>query len=391
MNIILRILIGLLVTGLLIIAAWMVVAGPRTVLHVLRRGDTQIDDFLHEPYREMAPGPDPYAFASIPLQDGPSITVPVPSGSVTALDELLQANETIAFLVLKRDRLVIERYYQGQTAGSRSQSFSMAKSFTSMLVGLAIQDGYFQSVDQPITDFIPELVGRGFEQVTLRHLLTMTSGSAYLENDNPFGIHVILNYTPELERRILTFRMADEPGTVWRYKSGDNALLGLALSRALAPKTITEYMQERVWAPLQMESAGLWSLDHPGDGLEKTWCCLAATPRDYLKLGRLFLQNGAWEGRQIVSPEWVHESTQVGGVQAAAWDEAYRRIGVWNYGYQWWLVSQEDGSYLANGKDGQYLYINPAEDTVILRLGWSTDNLPLSQWIILFNYLAREL
>ncbi len=375
---------------LLVIAIWMVIAGPQTVLRILRFGDTKIDDFLHEPNREMAAGSVLYTFAPISSQDRLDLTVPVPSGSTSNLDALLQDNDTIAFLVLKGDQLVIERYYQGHTSKTHSQSFSMAKSFTSLLVGLAIEDGYFTSVDQPITDFIPELTRQGFDTVTLRHLLTMTSGSTYLENDNPFGIHVILNYTPHLEQRILTFRMADEPGTVWRYKSGDNALLGLALSRVLAPKTITEYMQERVWIPLGMESAGIWSLDHAGDGLEKTWCCLSATPPDLLKIGRLYLQNGVWEGRQVLPAEWVQESTQLGAIPDSMWDDNFRRIGIWNYGYQWWLVSKEDGSYLANGKDGQYLYINPAKDTVILRLGWSTGKLPLSQWVILFQHLAEE-
>ncbi len=372
---------------LLAIAVWMVIAGPQTVLRVLRYGDTKIDDFLHEPGRYMAAAPVPFVLSSPPNRL--TLTVPVPSGAATDLDALLQANDTIAFLVLKGDWLVIERYYQGHTSTTRSQSFSMAKSFTSMLVGLAIEDGYFTSVDQPITDFVPELSSQGFDRVTLRHLLTMTSGSTYVENDNPFGIHVILNYTPDLEQRILSFRMGDEPGAVWRYKSGDNALLGLAVSRVLAPKTIAEYMQERVWTPLGMASEGVWSLDHPGDGLEKTWCCLAAAPPDYLKLGRLYLQGGVWEGQQVLPAEWVRESTQVGAIPEALWDANYRRIGVWNYGYQWWLLSEEDGSYLANGKDGQYLYVNPAKDTVILRLGWGTGSLPLSQWIILFQHLAE--
>ncbi|MBN1370998.1 MAG: serine hydrolase [Anaerolineaceae bacterium] len=373
---------------ILVLVVWMLIAGPQTVLRILRFGDTKIDDFRHEPVREMTSSPVPYTFAPVSSQDRLNFTVPVPSGSTSDLDALLSSNDTIAFLVLKDDQLVIERYYQGHTANTRSQAFSMAKSFTSTLVGLAIEDGYFTSVDQSITDFIPELSPHGFDKVTLLHLLTMTSGSAYQENDNPFGVHVILNYTPHLEQRILTFRMADEPGTVWRYKSGDNALLGLALSRVLAPNTIAGYMQERVWDPVGMEAAGSWSLDHAGDGLEKTWCCLAATPPDFLKLGRLYLHDGVWEGRQVLPEGWVQESTQLSALPDSIWDADFRQIGIWNYGYQWWLVSKEDGSYLANGKDGQFLYINPAKDTVILRLGWSTGSLPLSQWIALFQHLA---
>jgi CubicO group peptidase (beta-lactamase class C family) len=215
--------------------------------------------------------------------------------------------------------------------------------------------GYIQSVDQPVTDFIPELSEKGFSNVTIHHLLTMTSGSSYVENDNPFGIHVVLNYTPVLEQKILQFQMKEEPGRVWRYKSGDNALLGLILHRALAPKTITEYTQERLWT-LGMEYKGVWSLEL---GMAwKTWCCMAAAARDFLKLGRLYLHEGLWDGEQVVPAEWVRQSVK-GSIPYDVWDADYRRIGVWNYGYQWWLISEEEGSFLANGKDGQYLYVNP--------------------------------
>jgi CubicO group peptidase (beta-lactamase class C family) len=372
------------------IAIWMIIAGPRTVIRILRFGDTKIDDFQHYPARQMTASRSPYLFSNETNKDAVPTHVPV-SGTSTDLNEFLRESDTIAFLILKNDRLIFEQYEQGHTASTLSQSFSMAKSFTSILVGKAIADGYIQSVQQPVTDFIPELADNGFSDVTIAHLLTMTSGSSYVENDNPFGIHVILNYTPQLEQKILSFKIKDEPGSIWRYKSGDNVLLGLILQRALAPKTITEYTQETLWTPLGMEFNGLWTLDHTGDGLEKTWCCLSAAARDYLKIGRLYLHEGVWEGMQVVPAEWVGQSTQVGAIPEAAWDSGYRRIGIWNYGYQWWLVSEEEGSCLANGKDGQYLYINPAKDIVILRLGWSTGNLPLSQWLNVFQYLSNNI
>jgi CubicO group peptidase (beta-lactamase class C family) len=384
----LSILIGI---ACLVILIWMIVAGPVTVLRVLRFGNSRIDDHLHYPSRSLAASSQPHTF--IQRTDITSVQVPVPGESdrLVDLDELLQETDSIAFLIYKNDQVALERYFQGHQPSSRSQAFSMSKSFTSILVGMAIADGYIQSVDQAVTDFIPELAENGFADVTIRHLLTMTSGSTYIENDNPFGIHVILNYTPNLEDRIVSFKMKDEPGVVWRYKSGDNALLGLILQRVLAPKTISEYTQERLWTPLEMEYDGLWTLDHEGDGLEKTWCCMSAAARDYLKLGVLYLQNGNWEGAQLVPAEWVQSSTQVGALPEDAWDSDYRRIGVWNYGYQWWLLDRDAGSYLANGKDGQYLYVNPSTKTVILRLGWSTGKQPLSQWIRLFDYLSDSL
>lgn len=379
-----------LLLSVLVMAAWIAVAGPVTVLRVIRYGDTQIDDYRFYPARPLSASAVPFRFAEDPLKDNRTLAVPFPPGLTSELGELLAASDTIALLVLKNDRLAIEYYGQGHTRAALSQSFSMAKSFTSLLIGAAVADGLIESIDQPVTDFVPELAGRGFSAVTLRHLLTMTSGSDYVENDNPFGEHVILNYTPNLEEEILEFRVSDAPGTVWRYKSGDNALLGLALSQALAPKTITEYTQERLWTPLGMEYGGMWSLDDEG-GLEKTWCCLAAAARDYLKLGRLVLNEGNWEGRQVVPADWIRQSTREGAIPADAWDADYRRIGIWNYGLQWWLVSQQDGSALATGKDGQFLYVDPAADVVVLRLGWEMGEMPLSQWLGLFQYLAKTL
>lgn len=383
----LGILLGIIVLTLVV---WVAVAGPVTVFRVIRYGDTTIDDFTHYPSRRLVADDSLFRFDEGADRLRVPAVVELDGGTRTPLDEVLSANDTIAFLVVKDDTILFEEYYQGHTQSSLSQSFSVAKSITAALVGAAIKDEIITSVDQPVTDFVPELAAQGFDVVTLEHLLTMTSGTDYVENDNPFGIHVILNYTPALEREILGFRVVDEPGDQFRYKSGDNALLALSLDRALGSQTITDYTQETLWTPLGMEYDGVWSLDHEGDGLEKTWCCLAATARDFAKLGRLYLRNGDWDGRRIVASEWVRQSTQVGAVPEAEWPSGFEEIGLWNYGYQWWLVSREDGDSLALGKDGQFLYVNPARNVIIVRLGWSTGELPTGQWISLFTYLAHE-
>lgn len=317
----------LLAAILVILAAWIAVAGPVTVSRVIRYGDTMIDDFKVYPSRRLHASESPFLFEENPAQLSLPGVVEPEGEPQSDLEDLLQSNDTIAFLVIKDDLLVYERYYQGHTQSSLSQSFSMAKSFTSALIGMAIDDGLIASVDQPVTDFIPELTGAGFGEVTVRHLLTMMSGSDYVENDNPFGIHVILNYTPNLEREILGFGMERPPGEHWRYKSGDNALLALILDRALGEKTITDYTQEKLWTPLGMQYDGMWSLAHEGDGLEKTWCCLAATARDFAKLGRLYLNDGNWDGRQLLSEEWIRQSTQIGAVPETDWPDDFRAVG----------------------------------------------------------------
>jgi CubicO group peptidase (beta-lactamase class C family) len=282
---------------LITLAAWMVVAGPATVFRIVRYGDTNIDDYSHYPGRILPPSSVPFRF----IQGDEEMPIPTSAllryGSAGALDRILEANDSIAFLVIRGDTILYERYFQGHTPSSLSQIFSMSKSVTSALIGMAIDDGYIRGVDQAISDFIPELAKEGFGSVKIHHLLTMMSGSSYVENNNPFGEHVILNYTPRLEEQILDFEMEREPGELFRYKSGDNALLAPALDRALGAETISEYAQRRLWEPLGMEQQGVWTIDHEGDGLEKTWCCLAASARDLAKFGRLYLNQGAWNGQ----------------------------------------------------------------------------------------------
>lgn len=373
---------------MIVLAIWIAIAGPVTVFRIIRYGDTKIDDFSHYPGRVLRAGDSPFRFA----RRGEELEVPaailLEYGIEEGLVRFLESNDSIAFLIIQRDTILYEHYFQGHTSASLSQSFSMAKSFTSALIGTAIDDGYITDVEQSLVDFVPELADEGFGDVKIRHLLTMMSGSSYVENDNPFGKHVILNYTPHLEDEILSFEMECEPGEVFRYKSGDNALLALVLDRALGAETITDYTQRRLWTPLGMEYKGVWSVDRKDAGLEKTWCCLAATARDFAKLGRLYLGQGAWAGRRILSSGWVDQSTS-GQVPEAAWPSKYKSIGWWNYGYQWWLASEDEGDYFALGKDGQIMYISPSKDLIILRLGWSTGGLDSGNWVSLFQRIGE--
>lgn len=383
--------LGLAALVLLVLIVWVIVAGPVTVYRIIRYGDTDIDDYSHYPGRILRAGDEPFHFA----RNDEALRVPPAVlqryGHDGDLDRILAANDSIAFLIIQGDTIVYERYFQGHGPDSMSQAFSMSKSFTSVLIGMAIDDGIIRGTDQPITDFVPELADEGFDAVTIEHLLTMTSGSNYRENDNPFGEHVILNYTPRLRERILRVKMMDAPGEVFRYKSGDNALLALALDRALGAETISAYAQRRLWQPLGMAHDGVWTVDHEGeDGLEKTWCCLAATARDFAKLGRLTRNQGTWDGERVLSADWVVRSTRA-TLPEHVWPENLRSIGWSNYGYQWWLASEAMGDYFALGKDGQFLYVNPGAEAIVLRLGWSTGDLLSSEWIAMFQAIVKEL
>jgi CubicO group peptidase (beta-lactamase class C family) len=387
---IVRTLVFVILVAVLSLAAWMAIAGPGTVLRILRYGDTDIDDFSHYPGRELQASQTPFQFNPSDLEMQLPAAAFDAHASYDHLDTLLEENDSIAFLVIQGETLFYERHFQGHTPSSLSQTFSMSKSTTSILIGMAIDDGLIENVDQSIVDFIPELASAGFGDVSFHHLLTMTSGSNYVENDNPFGEHVILNFTPELEKRILEIEIEHGPGELFRYKSGDNALLALALDRALGKETITDYAQRRLWEPLGMQDQGVWTIDHEGDGLEKTWCCLATSARDFAKFGRLLLQDGTWNGNQVISSNWIEQATQQNQVSEALWPDDYRAVGWRGYGYQWWLASEESGDYFALGKDGQFLYINPVRDLIIVRLGWSPGGLRSSEWISLFQTIAEE-
>jgi CubicO group peptidase (beta-lactamase class C family) len=377
-----RVFLAILLAFVLILIAWSAVAGPVTVYRVITRGDTTIYDYRRFPGRSLYASPVPFQFSAALLDNTLPESIQLENHEEMKLDVLLETSRTLAFLVIKDDIIIHERYLRGHGESDISQVFSTSKSILSLLIGTAIDDGLIKSVEDPVTAYVPELANAGFERVTIEDLLNMQSNMDYFENDNPFGEHVIFNFTDHLEDEILDLKLLQTPDEQFRYKSGDNALLGLVLDRALGGETITQYTQERIWNPLGMEDSGVWGVDRL-DGLERTWCCLSVSARDLAKFGRLYLRNGNWDGTEIVSSDWVETSTTQGAYKANEWPDDLARI--WNYKYQWWLISEEDGDYSTLGKDGQYLYVNPEKNLIIIRLGETTGDLP---WFQIFREIS---
>ncbi|MEL1244153.1 serine hydrolase [Flavobacterium sp. DGU11] len=291
----------------------------------------------------------------------------------TSFDDYLKGSNTVAFIIIKNDSIQYEKYFNGYNEESVVASFSMAKSVTSILIGCALDDGLIKSTDEPMVNYIPELNHDGLEKVTIKDLLDMKSGIHFNESYvNPFGDAATYYYGRNLRRSMYNRKMAHAPGGDFEYSSGDTQLLGFVLERALKGKTITSYLEEKLWKPLGMEYDATWSLDKEKDGLEKTFCCINARARDFAKIGRLYLNNGKWNGKQIVSSQWVKESTT-----SIPGSEGYTN--------QWWLNS--DGSYLAKGILGQYIYVNPAKNLIIVRLGKNHGN---TDWDGLFDSLAAN-
>ena len=293
------------------------------------------------------------------------------------LEEFLIKNNTVAFLIIHKDSINYENYFSGYDQEDIVPSFSMAKSVTSMLIGCAIDEGLIKSVDEPVTAYIPELAKNGFDKVTIKHLLQMTSGLEFNESYfNPFGHAASFYYGRDLRKKSAKLKLKQVPGAGFEYVSGNTQLLGWVLERALKTKTVTQYLDEKIWSPLSMEYGGGWSLDKKKNGMEKTFCCLNLRTRDYAKLGRLYLKKGNWNGQQLVSEKWVKSSTMIDTSEGS----------VWFYQYQWWIPSHE-GDFIAEGILGQFIYLNPAKDLIIVRLGKNSGK---ADWWTIFRSLSKN-
>ena len=274
-------------------------------------------------------------------------------------EDYLISNKTVAYVVIQNDSIKYEQYFNKYDETSIVNSFSMAKSVLSILVGIAIDEGRIKSINEPVSSYLPDLKDERFKEVTIENLLNMTSGIAFNESYvNPFGDAATFYYGTNLRKAVNNLHIETSPGSRFRYSSGDSQVLGMVLEAALKETTITAYLEEKLWVPLGMEYDATWSLDRKKNGVEKTFCCLNARARDFAKIGRLYLNKGNWNGKQIVSQEWVEKSIKVdssGGKSA-------------NYQHQWW-INQKDNSFEAEGILGQHIYVNPEKNVVVVRLG----------------------
>jgi CubicO group peptidase (beta-lactamase class C family) len=343
--------------------------------------DADVGDQYRFPARTIPTGDD-----VSPLPAGDEIDPPSPYGADgdRTFDEFLRATDTLAFLVVDEDELVYERYFEGADRRARQTSFSVAKSFLSTLVGIAIDEGLIGSVSDTITEYVPELSERDprFERITLRDLLTMSSGIRYEEQQLPlpWGDDVNTYYGTDLRDLALNATQIEgPPGKMWLYNNYHPLLLGLVLERATG-MSVSNYMATRLWQPLGAEADATWSLDSEDSGFEKMESGLNATPVDYARFGALFLHEGEWNGTRIVSHAWVEDATAADASTDPAKD----------YQYFWWIDTERPGRFYALGNFGQYIYVAPDAGVVIVRNGrdWGVDNYT---WVKVFRRIADEL
>ncbi|MES2285762.1 MAG: serine hydrolase [Bacteroidota bacterium] len=272
--------------------------------------------------------------------------------------------KTIAFVVIKNDSITHEQYWDGYGEDSHTNSFSMAKTFTSILIGCAIDDGFIKNVDQPVGDFLPEYKEGEGAKLTIKHLLTMSSGINFDEDyANPLAYPGAAYYGSDIKKLTYKYELTSEPGKTFEYLSGNTELLGFVLEKATG-KTVSDYASEKLWKPIGAKNGALWSLDHEG-GMEKTYCCFNSNARDFGRIGELFLDSGKWNGNQVISKEYVLNSIK----PADLMDDFGKKNA--KYGYSWWLIPNYKGHdiFYARGLLGQYILCIPKLKMIVVRLG----------------------
>jgi CubicO group peptidase (beta-lactamase class C family) len=267
------------------------------------------------------------------------------------LGEYFHQQRMAGLLVIREGAIAYERYGLGNTQDSRWVSFSVTKSVVSMLIGAAVRDGYIESVDEPITGYLPRLKGSVYDETTIRNLLQMASGVTWNEDysDPESDVNRAEWETLSLYRTLAGKPRAGAAGEAFNYNTAETNLAGNLL-RAAIGNNLSTYLNDKIWQPFGMEADAWWPLTEPNGG-EFGGCCLAATLRDYGRIGLFALNGGALaDGTQVLPEDWMAESTTPS--EAAPY-----------YGYFWWLT--ENGAYAASGIFGQGIYIDPNHDLVI--------------------------
>lgn len=278
------------------------------------------------------------------------------------LRQLLEKIQSIAVVAIKSDSLLYEEYWDGYTDSSWSGSFSVAKSITSLLVGAALKDSSIGSLQDPVGKYLPEFKDGDKSKVKLIDLLTMSSGTDFNEAyADPLSITTELYYGGDAYKTATRVGMANTPGTLHRYKSGDTQLLGLVLEQA-TKKSLSAYAAEKLWHPIGAEHPALWSADHTG-GHIKAYCCFNSNARDFARIGQLMLDSGRWKGQEIISPEYYANSIAPCMIP----DDTGTPCDY--YGYQWWIYPGKEKIFYARGILGQYIIVIPSKDLVLVRLG----------------------
>jgi CubicO group peptidase (beta-lactamase class C family) len=321
------------------------------------------------PVTTLVAADNPFEF-----KEGARIPLPenfVYEGRTVSTDEFLSSTDTSALLVIHKGEVRLEDYMLTGGRDVNWLSMSVAKSFIATAIGIAVDDGLID-IQKTMTDYIPGLKGSAYDNVRIKDVLQMSSGAAWSEDysdpeSDVLRMARIMAAGGSLDQFVALMNREREPGIVNRYNSGDTQALGMLLVAATG-MSITQYMQEKIWTPLGMESDGYWMKDD--NDMEMAFAGLNVTARDYAKLGELYRLKGNWQGKQIVSAQWIHESVTPDAPHVMPNVHKEFPLG---YGYQWWIPASNEGEYSAIGVYNQFIYVNPSRDLVIVKLSANSD------------------
>ncbi|MBV6484155.1 MAG: hypothetical protein KFKLKKLM_00645 [Flavobacteriales bacterium] len=275
--------------------------------------------------------------------------------------------EPAAFLVVKNDSIIYEEYWDEYNENSLTNSFSMAKSYIGLLIGIALDEGKINSVDDPVMNYLPQYSDH--PELTIKHLLTMSSGINFDESyGNPFGHMAKAYYGKDIEKLNENYTVTETPGEIFRYLGGNTIILSFILQKVNG-QTISDYMSEKVWKPIGAVNPALWNLDKK-DGKEKAYCCFYSNARDFAKIGQLCLNKGLWNNERIISEDYLIDAT----CPAYYLKDANGNL-VDYYGYQIWSTYYKNlDIFFFRGIKGQYTIVIPERNLVIVRLGKQRSN-----------------
>jgi CubicO group peptidase (beta-lactamase class C family) len=291
--------------------------------------------------------------------------------------QIIDSNDTHAFLVIRGGKMLYERYWDGYDSLRLSGSFSAAKSIISLLIGVALDEGRIRSLDDRAGDYLPHFKTNGLERIRIRDLLTMSSGTNYDESDKGyFSMNASAYYGDDVMYMVSRMERKEDPGVYWQYRSGDSQVLGLIVEKVFG-KNISDLVSERFMQPMGAEQDARWLLDGGGNH-EKAFCCFSAVARDYARFGQLVLNKGRWADRQIVSESYIQAALTPATYLK---DRTEQDAPVDYYGFQFWILRHRGVPvYAMNGLFGQYVYILPEQGAVVVRLGESKVTTPIHHY-----------
>lgn len=329
---------------------------------------SDVDDYKRFPFEIIANAPPPHYFGT---EDASFKKISYTyKGKIQTknLDTLLEETGTTAFIVINDGTILYENYFNGNQRDSIVTSFSIAKSITALIVGIAIDDGYIESLEDPVTKYMPELknVDPRYANITLRHLLSMKSGIRFKDTDIPWHDKSRAYYHPNLREVVTNLPIATAPGDEFVYNTFNPIILGMIVERATG-QSVVEYFEAQFWQRMGMEYEASWSIDSEEDAMAKMESGINPRAIDFAKIGQLLLSDGNWNGEQIVPKKWIADSKKIDP------ENRVSKIGE-NIYYQngWWLYGPtETDKFTVSGWGhlGQYLFVFPDENMLVMRFG----------------------